>query len=170
MGAFGRSIVKSLPPQSTSSNITYAWRGGLHTVGKAIWWRKPQTVVAPLLDGILKIIADHQPCAGDVGGMMFVLHNFEVWRIGWPMVNVISQLPVECAQTSMLKADRRLYIHGYPHLTPDTPLDARLSSLPSLFLSFFPTRPPLETVLYPGLLEIFLFQWVSNRRTAHPSY
>ena len=65
VGAFGRSIINSLPPQSTSSSITYAWRGGLHTV--------PQTAVASLLDGLLKIIAEHQPYAGDVGGIFFWL-------------------------------------------------------------------------------------------------
>ena len=73
----------------------------------------PQTAVASLLDGLLKIIAEHQPYAGDVGGMMLVLHSFKVWRIGWPMVNVISQRSVECAQTSMLKVDKRVYIRGY---------------------------------------------------------
>ena len=106
MGAFGRSIIKPLPPQSTSSNSTYAWRGGFHTVGKVIWWRKPQTAVASLLDGKLKIIAEHQPYAGDVGGMMLVLHSVKVWRIGCPMVNVISKRSVECAQTNTLKVDR----------------------------------------------------------------
>ena len=33
----------------------------------------PQTAVASLLDGLLKIIAEHQPYAGDVGGIFFWL-------------------------------------------------------------------------------------------------